>query len=235
MFMATAVVIFLGTVIASQASQILEGLNPGKADRLEDVSFEMLQEYNFVLLTGQNAFLTSRICFGTDSLELLALADNSTEPVDALEDFFAHVEFLPDQVNSYESEPVNVQGCFDNTYSSTTSLVAKTYGTTSVNVTGPRAFVQILGTLLGVLMKRIKDESREEKLTCAVGPGERLQLQMSTIRTKVFLTRQRMLRFEDGVLSDVDLSPWQDLDDLDALEFSSEVVMCVTDEKYLLC
>lgn len=141
----------------------------------------------------------------------------------------------PPNVTVWDTIPL--QGCVDNRFSDTVTTISRTYTRTLLFEAGPHIFVSVLGLEVGVLAHLGYFNARDEKLTCDIGPGQRLQLHSNIATMNVDVNLQRNITVVKKFLGSEQLifSEWFLPTDPSPLTFQSTSLACVTNLSLLQC
>lgn len=221
----------------------LQSIDLHRLHNVDELTSDLLKTYPVIFIKNDTSiiltsFLQEKARDPTFLQELKSIFD----PKKLKEKFENSKEFVQtlysrdsNEKNKIEIFPID--GCFDNTLSDTTSLVARSYETTVLL----QGALNLIATLLGFdldagSIARFADIT-EEKVTCSVKPGEKVQLHASIIRKKMRLHRQRKVTIDyetspDGI---IEYSDWEEIEGPTELELMMRSMSCVSDPKYLQC
>lgn len=150
---------------------------------------------------------------------------------------FVQTRIHGNMTTTMQNKFIPTEGCFDNRLSETESVISRSIERVLAISGGPEAALNLVAVELGVSASLGNNLLQEERMICAVGPGEMLQFHRQVTRTTVAVKERRHISIDRSSLGvdSIRESDWEapgpELD----FVFISATLACVTQEDLLRC
>ncbi|OBA19966.1 hypothetical protein METBIDRAFT_12994 [Metschnikowia bicuspidata var. bicuspidata NRRL YB-4993] len=150
---------------------------------------------------------------------------------------YVQTQFSRQNLPANASEDFPLDGCFDNSLSETTSLVARSYEKTTLRQGSLNLFASLLGVEVDAGSNAGFTDISEEKIMCTVNPGRKLQLETNLLHKEMKLHRERNITIHAGSSGAplLNFSEWKNVKGPNELEITIRTLSCVTDSQKIQC